>query len=342
MTKRDARRDALAYAAGAIVGTGALGAVLLAIRAGGSAAGWAFQLQDPRTDPGADAARHRASRSTCSGCSAVPVARRASAARPVASHRRARGLCRHAVRRPVPRRGAGHRTAASADRIGRWCSPRSGLALRCPSSRSRSFPRFATGCPSPVRGWSGCSAFSPSRWRRPPSRACGCCGASEADRAAGWAGRVGGYWRSAWSARACCSARASCPATGLAMAAVAVAVARGLGDAATRAIAERAIEGVEHMERSGGRATRCARVIPVFVYFTADWCLTCKVNEAAAIDRAEVQRRVPRGRRARAGRRLDQRRSGDHPLPREPRPRRACRSICGTNRARSQRNCRRS
>jgi len=27
---------------------------------------------------------------------------------------------------------------------------------------------------------------------------------------------------------------------------------------------------------------------PVFLYFTADWCLTCKVNEKAAIDRAEV------------------------------------------------------
>jgi DsbC/DsbD-like thiol-disulfide interchange protein/cytochrome c biogenesis protein CcdA len=28
---------------------------------------------------------------------------------------------------------------------------------------------------------------------------------------------------------------------------------------------------------------------PVFVYLTADWCLTCKVNEAAAIDRASVR-----------------------------------------------------
>ena len=44
-----ARRDALAYAAGAVVGTGALGVALLLVRAGGSAAGWAFQLQDPRT-----------------------------------------------------------------------------------------------------------------------------------------------------------------------------------------------------------------------------------------------------------------------------------------------------
>jgi len=46
--ERNARRDALAYTAGAVVGTGLLGAALLAIRAGGSAAGWAFQLQDPR------------------------------------------------------------------------------------------------------------------------------------------------------------------------------------------------------------------------------------------------------------------------------------------------------
>jgi DsbC/DsbD-like thiol-disulfide interchange protein/cytochrome c biogenesis protein CcdA len=47
--ERVARRDALAYTAGAIIGTAVLGLVLLAIRAGGSAAGWAFQLQDPRT-----------------------------------------------------------------------------------------------------------------------------------------------------------------------------------------------------------------------------------------------------------------------------------------------------
>ena len=44
-----ARRDALAYTAGAIVGTGALGVALLAIRSAGTEAGWAFQLQDSRT-----------------------------------------------------------------------------------------------------------------------------------------------------------------------------------------------------------------------------------------------------------------------------------------------------
>ena len=47
--ERAARRDALAYTAGAVIGTAGLGFVLLLLRAGGSAAGWAFQLQDPRT-----------------------------------------------------------------------------------------------------------------------------------------------------------------------------------------------------------------------------------------------------------------------------------------------------
>ena len=45
----EARRDALGYTLGAVLGTAALGGLLLAIRAGGTAAGWAFQLQDPRT-----------------------------------------------------------------------------------------------------------------------------------------------------------------------------------------------------------------------------------------------------------------------------------------------------
>jgi thiol:disulfide interchange protein len=29
---------------------------------------------------------------------------------------------------------------------------------------------------------------------------------------------------------------------------------------------------------------------PVFVYFTADWCLTCKVNEKAVLEREQVAR----------------------------------------------------
>uniref|UniRef100_UPI0025D846A0 thioredoxin family protein n=1 Tax=Sphingomonas sp. TaxID=28214 RepID=UPI0025D846A0 len=34
---------------------------------------------------------------------------------------------------------------------------------------------------------------------------------------------------------------------------------------------------------------------PVFVYFTADWCLTCKVNERIAIERPEVAAAFAKG-----------------------------------------------
>ena len=47
-TEQAAHRESLAYAAGVIVTCLALGGLLLALRAGGAAVGWAFQLQDPR------------------------------------------------------------------------------------------------------------------------------------------------------------------------------------------------------------------------------------------------------------------------------------------------------
>lgn len=46
--ERTAKREALAYAAGVILTCLALGGLLLALRAGGAMIGWAFQLQEPR------------------------------------------------------------------------------------------------------------------------------------------------------------------------------------------------------------------------------------------------------------------------------------------------------
>ena len=43
----EARREGLAYSAGVVLACVALGALLLALRAGGSEVGWAFQLQEP-------------------------------------------------------------------------------------------------------------------------------------------------------------------------------------------------------------------------------------------------------------------------------------------------------
>jgi thiol:disulfide interchange protein len=47
-TEREARGEALAYTAGVVLVCGGLGAGLLALRAAGGLAGWAFQLQDAR------------------------------------------------------------------------------------------------------------------------------------------------------------------------------------------------------------------------------------------------------------------------------------------------------
>ncbi|WP_010216208.1 protein-disulfide reductase DsbD family protein [Sphingomonas sp. PAMC 26621] len=48
LDERAARQEALAYAAGVIAVCVALGGIILGLRAGGTAVGWAFQLQDPR------------------------------------------------------------------------------------------------------------------------------------------------------------------------------------------------------------------------------------------------------------------------------------------------------
>ncbi|MBY8827705.1 thioredoxin family protein [Hephaestia sp. CMS5P-6] len=46
--EREARHEAIAYTAGVVAVCVALGTIVLGLRAGGAAAGWAFQLQDPR------------------------------------------------------------------------------------------------------------------------------------------------------------------------------------------------------------------------------------------------------------------------------------------------------
>ena len=105
---REARKDAIAYTAGAIVGTGALGGVLLAIRAAGTQAGWAFQLQDPRTIMLllllAVAITANLSGCLSCRCSAAPRSRRGASARAhwqLSSLHRAPGLFweQHLVRR---------------------------------------------------------------------------------------------------------------------------------------------------------------------------------------------------------------------------------------------------
>lgn len=72
-----------------------------------------------------------------------------------------------------------------------------------------------------------------------------------------------------------------------ALAALAI-VAIAWGTAPKGSIAVAHVEGAEPW--SDARvASYVAKKKPVFVYFTADWCLSCKVNEATSIDRSQVR-----------------------------------------------------
>jgi thiol:disulfide interchange protein len=64
-----------------------------------------------------------------------------------------------------------------------------------------------------------------------------------------------------------------------------IAVVRQIAVAAPRALAKLTDPAWSDSEVAALRAQNR----PVFVYFTADWCLTCKANEAAAIDRPAVR-----------------------------------------------------
>jgi len=58
--------------------------------------------------------------------------------------------------------------------------------------------------------------------------------------------------------------------------------------------AQAALPGAEPFSEARLAALR-AEGRPVFAYFTADWCLTCKVNEKAAIETAAVAEAFGRG-----------------------------------------------
>jgi thiol:disulfide interchange protein len=71
------------------------------------------------------------------------------------------------------------------------------------------------------------------------------------------------------------------------LAAVALVVA-GIALMPQRASTEHHVAGAEQWSEARV-ASYVRQGRPVFVYFTADWCLSCKVNEATSIDRSEVR-----------------------------------------------------
>ena len=266
--EREARRDALAYAAGAVVGTGALGG----IAAGDPRRGKRGRLGIPAAGPAHD---HRPA-AAGDGDHAQPAAgvraagaRRRARVRPAAS-----GPARSppSSQRPAP----GH---SSARRSARRCCCRS-------TGRSRSSPRSAWAWPFPfllvafvpalrdrlpqARALDGPAAAhsSPFRWRRRQSAACGC----SIGRAGRGADVVGSLPSSRW--RLCCSwsGGGSGGAAGSASSrwrcrrwSSATAVAKLPAAVGDRHACRR---GAEAVERGGGRryrrarASRCSSISP--------------------------------------------------------------------------------
>ncbi len=283
--ERPARRDAMAYAAGAIVGTGALGFALLVLRAGGSAAGWAFQLQDPRTI-----------------LLLLMLA--------VAITLNLVGLYRLPVVAGEAGPSGGFATGALAAFVATPCAgPFLGAALGTalllpPAGAILVFAALGLGLALPFVA----IAFIPALRRRLPKPGAWTLKLQRflaIPMAATVAACLWLLWRQAgppglWIGLAAVAAvivlmlgyRAAQNAgrrAGATVFAVFLLAAFALGRALPPATAQAHIPlGAERWSEARVAAVLAQRR-PAFVYFTADWCLTCKANEAAAIERAEVR-----------------------------------------------------
>ncbi len=283
----EARSDALSYAAGAVVGTGALGALLLIIRAAGAQAGWAFQLQDPRTIM-LLLLLAVAMTANLLGLFELPVL--GGRAQPAGSF--GTGLLAAFVATPCagPFLGAALGTALVLPPAGSLAVFAAlGLGLALPFVAVAFVPALRTKLPKP------------GPWMDRLKRFLAVPMAASAIAALWLVYRLGGPKALTLGALSVIALVAVLiwigrrqrrgVATGL------PAIAAIVGLVAVSAVAANTIPVEAQAERAGSaekwseaRATALTQQgKPVFVYFTADWCLTCKVNEAAAIDRAEVR-----------------------------------------------------
>ncbi|KQM67502.1 thiol:disulfide interchange protein [Sphingomonas sp. Leaf17] len=284
---RTARGDALAYAAGVILVCLAMGGIILALRAGGSAVGWAFQLQDPRAILvlmllSVVIALNLA------GLFEVPMPRFAGHAGAAGSF--ATGALAAFVATPCsgPFMGA----ALGAALVLPWPAALAifgglGLGLALPFLLLGFVPALRRRLPKPG-AWMATlrHILSVPMWLT--ALALGWV----LGRQAGVDGLTIGLGVTLVGALALwAGGRRQARGLGLGWIAPAVLVVAAVGGAAivTRAPAAAAQTvagaGMEAEPFSESRlATLRAQKRPVFAYFTADWCLTCKVNEKTAIE----------------------------------------------------------
>ena len=281
----EARSDALAYTAGTIVGTGALGAVLLAIRAAGAEAGWAFQLQDPRTIM-LLLLLAVAITANLIGLFELPVL--GGAARPAGSF--GTGALAAFVATPCagPFLGAALGTALLLPLAGSvLVFAALGLGLALPFIAIAFVPALRKRLPKP-----GPWMRRLQRFLAIPMGATALGALWLLNRLAGEQALLIGAAISMGVLFAAYEAgrlqrRNKSGAWGGAVAAIALAVA-GIWLMPEHASPAHQLAGAETWSEARV-ASYVQQRHPVFVYFTADWCLSCKVNEATSIDRDEVR-----------------------------------------------------
>ena len=281
-----ARRDALAYAAGAIVGTGALGLALVAIRAGGTAAGWAFQLQDPRTIM-LLLLLATAITANLVGLFQLPAV--GGGTRPAGSF--GTGALAAFVATPCagPFLGAALGTALLLPLYGSvLVFAALGLGLAIPFLAVAFIPWLRKRLPAP-----GAWMKRLQRFLAIPMGATAVAALWLLYRQSG----EQGLWIGLAAAAILAIALAivgfrqkrgqSLPLFALGLAAVSLVAAIALAPV-KQETAPAKVAGADVWSEDTVRRELAAGH-PVFVYFTADWCLTCKVNETAAIDRDPVR-----------------------------------------------------
>jgi DsbC/DsbD-like thiol-disulfide interchange protein/cytochrome c biogenesis protein CcdA len=283
---RHARRDALAYAAGAIAGTGALGVALLAIRAGGSAAGWAYQLQDPRTIL---LLLLLATAITLNLLRLFELPTIGGETNPSGSF--GTGALAAFVATPCagPFLGTALGTALLLPLSGSvLVFAALGLGLALPFVAITFIPALRRLLPAP-----GPWMARLQRFLAIPMGASAVAALWLLQRESGSSGLLIGIAAAAILAVALAIVGqkqrqgAHVPVFGLVLAGVTVAGAVAFAPPAVQSGPAK-VAGAEIWSAEAVEAAQ-AQGHPVFVYFTADWCLTCKVNEAAAIDRKEVR-----------------------------------------------------
>ena len=290
-SEAQARAEGLAYTAGVVVACLALGAALLALRAAGQQVGWAFQLQEP----GVVAALLLlacAITANLLGLFEFVVPGFASEGSPQGAF--ATGLLAAFVATPC---------------TGPFMATAMGAALLLPAAPALAlFAALGLGIALPFLA----IAFVPALRRRMPRpgawmnrfRRWMALPMGLTALALAWlASRLGGPWYAlvavllaglliallAFAGRRQRQGRAAIRPTGAGL------IAIGLAGFVLLPLVERA-PSAEAADLLGSRpfseaALAQARATgkPVFAYFTADWCLTCKVNEEVAIERAETQ-----------------------------------------------------